>query len=76
MIPMLNYLLLVGIAIGLGLLIGKGTHLMKITGVVGYILTGVLLGPEVLGIVQLTPNEVETITNVALVLSPLSSVVS
>jgi Kef-type K+ transport system membrane component KefB len=66
MIPMLNYLLLVGIAIGLGLLIGKGTHLMKITGVVGYILTGVLLGPEVLGIVQLTPNEVETITNVAL----------
>ena len=36
---MLNYLLLIGIAIGLGLLIGKGTYLLKITGVIGYIIT-------------------------------------
>jgi len=61
-----NYLLLGGIAIGLGFLVGKGTHFLKITGVVGYIITGVVIGPYVLGIIQLTPNEVETITNVAL----------
>ncbi|MGC9307527.1 MAG: cation:proton antiporter, partial [Thermoplasmatota archaeon] len=55
-----------GLAIGLGLLIGKGTHLMKITGVVGYILTGVLLGPDVLGILDFTATEIETATNFAL----------
>lgn len=63
---MLNYLLLAGLAIGLGLLIGKGTHLMKITGVVGYILTGVLLGPDVFGILDFTATEMETATNFAL----------
>ena len=63
---MFNYILLAGIAIGLGFLIGKGTHLMKITGIVGYIATGIVLGPEVLGIVQLSPIEIETMTNVAL----------
>jgi len=63
---MLNYLLLAGLAIGLGLLIGKGTHLMKITGVVGYILTGIILGPDVLGALELTSTEIETITNFAL----------
>ena len=66
MIFTFNYLLLGGIAIGLGFLVGKGTHFLKITGVVGYIITGVVIGPYVLGIIQLTPNEVETITNVAL----------
>ena len=64
---MINYLLLAGIAIGLGLLIGKGTHFLKITGIVGYILTGLIIGPEVLGIVNLTPVEIETMTNLALV---------
>jgi len=63
---MINYLLLAGIAIGLGFLIGKGTHLMKITGVVGYIITGIIIGPDVLGIIQLTPIEIETMTNLAL----------
>ena len=63
---MLNYLLLAGIIIGLGLLIGKGTHFLKVTGVVGYIITGVIIGPDVLGILQLSSNEVETITNIAL----------
>ena len=66
MIFTFNYLLLGGIAIGLGFLVGKGTHFLKVTGVVGYIITGVVIGPYVLGIIQLTPNEVETITNVAL----------
>ena len=63
---MLNYILLVGIAIGLGFLIGKGTHLMKITGIVGYIAAGIILGPDVLGIVHLNSVEIETMTNVAL----------
>ena len=63
---MFNYLLLAGIAIGLGFLIGKGTHLMKITGVVGYIATGIILGPDVLGVVHLSSVEIETMTNVAL----------
>jgi len=63
---MINYLLLAGIAIGLGLLIGKGTHFLKITGVVGYIITGIIIGPEILGIVELTPVEIETMTNLAL----------
>jgi len=63
---LLNYLLLAGIAIGFGLLIGKGTHLMKITGIVGYITAGILIGPEVLGIINLSSVEIETMTNVAL----------
>ena len=63
---MLNYLLLAGIAIGLGLLIGKGTYLLKITGVIGYIITGIVIGPDVLNLIQLTPIESETITNFAL----------
>jgi len=61
-----NYILLAGIAIGLGFLIGKGTHLMKITGVVGYIATGIILGPDVLGVIHLSSVEIETMTNVAL----------
>ncbi|RLF57034.1 MAG: cation:proton antiporter [Thermoplasmata archaeon] len=63
---MINYLLLIGIAIGLGFLIGKGTHFLKITGVVGYIITGIIIGPDVLGIIQLTTVEIETMTNLAL----------
>lgn len=62
----MNYLLLGGMAIGLALLVGKGTHRLRITGVVGYILTGVLLGPDVLGILELTSTEIETVTNFAL----------
>ena len=63
---MINFLLLIGIAIGLGLLIGKGTYLLKITGVIGYIITGIIIGPDVLNWVHLTTIESETITNFAL----------
>lgn len=63
---MFNYLLLAGIALGLGLLIGKGTYLLKITGVIGYILTGIILGPDVLNIIHLSPLESETIADFAL----------
>jgi Kef-type K+ transport system membrane component KefB len=61
-----NYLLLAGIAIGLGFLIGKGTHFLKVTGVVGYIATGIILGPDVLGVIHLSSVEIETMTNIAL----------
>jgi Kef-type K+ transport system membrane component KefB len=61
-----NIILLLGLALGLGFLIGKGTHLMKITGIVGYIITGVLIGPQVLGLVQTYQLETELVTNFAL----------
>jgi Kef-type K+ transport system membrane component KefB len=63
---MFNYLLLAGIAIALGLIIGKGTYLLKITGVIGYIITGIIIGPDVLNIVHLSPMESETVANFAL----------
>src|SRR6056297_1088930 len=63
---MFNYLLLAGIALALGLLIGKGTYLLKITGVIGYIIAGIIIGPDVLNIVQLSAVESETITNFSL----------
>jgi Kef-type K+ transport system membrane component KefB len=63
---MFNYLLLAGIALALGLLIGKGTYLLKITGVIGYIITGIIIGPDVLNILHLTAIESETITNFSL----------
>ena len=63
---MLNYLLIGGLIIGFGFLVGKGTHLLRITGVIGYILTGILLGPDVLNLVNLSNTEIETITNIAL----------
>ncbi len=61
-----NIILLLGLALGLGFLVGKGTHLMKITGIVGYIITGVLIGPHVLGLVQTYQLETELVTNFAL----------
>lgn len=63
---MLNYLLIAGIAISLGFLLGKGTHRLKVTGIVGYLLTGVIIGPSVLGIVNLSNIEITVITNFAL----------
>ena len=63
---MFNYLLLAGIALFLGLLIGKGTYLLKITGVIGYIFAGIIIGPDVLNIVHLSSIESETIANFSL----------
>ena len=54
--------LMAGIALALALLIGKATHWIKVTGVVGYLLTGFLLGPEVLQLVKFTRLEIEMIT--------------
>jgi Kef-type K+ transport system membrane component KefB len=63
---MFNYLLLAGIALFLGLLIGKGTYLLKITGVIGYIIAGIIIGPDVLNIVNLSSVESEIIANFSL----------
>ena len=63
---MLNYLLIAGIAISLGFLLGKGTHSLKVTGIVGYLLTGVLIGPSAFGIIDLSSTEITIITNFAL----------
>ena len=54
--------LMVGIALVLALLVGKATHWIKVTGVVGYLLTGFVLGPEVLQLVEFTQFEIEMIT--------------
>ncbi len=59
-------MLLAGVAIGLGFLIGKGTHALKITGIVGYLITGIIIGPSVLGVVDLSSNEISIITNFSL----------
>jgi len=49
---MINILLLIGILMALGYALGRCTHALKITGVVGYIIAGAVLGP-VLGIVDM-----------------------
>lgn len=63
---MWNYLLLAGIAISLGFLIGRGTYRLKVTGIVGYIVTGILIGPSILNIINLSTKEISLITNFAL----------
>ncbi|MFQ6129212.1 MAG: cation:proton antiporter [Candidatus Hadarchaeaceae archaeon] len=49
---MINILLLVGVILALGYIVGRGTHALKITGVVGYIIVGVILGSSIFGIVN------------------------
>ena len=40
----INGLLFIGIAVALGFLLGKTTHWVKLTAIVGYIIAGILLG--------------------------------
>jgi len=61
-----NLFLLGGIALALALLVGKTTHWLKVTGVVGYIITGVVLGPDILHWVTPSQGEIELITWFAL----------
>lgn len=61
-----NYFLIGGLILLLALLVGKMTHRMKITGVVGYLISGVILGPQVLGLVDLSNAEMELVTWFAL----------
>ncbi len=61
-----NFFLMGGLALILALFVGKTTHWMKITGVVGYLVTGVVLGPQILGFIELSSSETELITWFAL----------
>ncbi len=58
-------LLFIGSAVALGFLLGKATHWVKLTAIVGYIVAGILLGP-VLGIVHLTGEMSGFIVNLTL----------
>jgi len=44
---MLNILLLVGIILAIGYVVGRVTHALRLTGVVGYIIVGIILGPVI-----------------------------
>jgi Kef-type K+ transport system membrane component KefB len=46
----LNLILYLGIALVIGFLLGKATHWLKLTAIIGYIFAGIILGP-VLGLV-------------------------
>ena len=46
----MNLILFVGIILTLGCFVGRITHALKITGVVGYLMAGIILGPSVFGI--------------------------
>jgi len=58
----MNFFIIGGLLLIVAFLIGKLTHWLKITAVVGYLLTGIVLGPEVIGVVDFTPHQIETIT--------------
>lgn len=58
-------LLFLGVAIAFGFLLGKASHLVKLTAIVGYIVVGILLGP-VLGMVELNEHLSEIIINLTL----------
>ncbi len=57
---MINLILIFGIALALGFIIGKATHWIKLTAIVGYIVAGIILGP-VLGLIN--PAEISNAIN-------------
>jgi Kef-type K+ transport system membrane component KefB len=46
----LNLILYLGVALVIGFLLGKATHWLKLTAIIGYIVAGIILGP-VLGLI-------------------------
>ena len=62
---MINNLLFLGIALTLGFLIGKITHNLKITAIVGFIVTGILLGP-VIGVIDLGHKAIDLVEGITL----------
>ena len=60
-----NVILFIGIALTLGFVIGKITHHLRLTAIVGYIIAGILLGPA-FHIVELGYSEVNIIVNFTL----------
>lgn len=63
---MIDYLLAIGLILTFGYLLGKLTHTLKITGIVGYIIIGIIIGPFCLNIVQLSSEAVHLIINFSL----------
>lgn len=55
-------LLVLGIVLAAGFLVGRFTHVLGITAVIGYILTGILLGPDGIGVIELTDEAVTLVT--------------
>ena len=54
---MINLILIFGIALALGFIIGKATHWIKLTAIIGYIVAGIILGPG-LGLIK--PAEISS----------------
>ena len=67
MIP-LNLLIYIGVAIILGFIIGRATHWLKLTAIVGYIIAGIILGPVMGLIMEDTLNSftINTIVDITL----------
>jgi Kef-type K+ transport system membrane component KefB len=60
-----NVILLIGIALTLGFVIGKITHHLRLTAIVGYIVVGILLGPA-FHVVELSSYETNLIVSFTL----------
>lgn len=60
-----NVILLIGIALTLGFVIGKITHQLRLTAIVGYIVVGILLGPA-FHVVELSSYETNIIVSFTL----------
>ncbi len=60
-----NVILLIGIALTLGFVIGKITHQLRLTSIVGYIVVGILLGPA-FHVVDLSSYETNLIVSFTL----------
>ena len=60
-----NVILLIGIALALGFVIGKITHHLRLTAIVGYIVVGILLGPA-FHVVELSSYETNLIVSFTL----------
>ena len=64
---MQNVILLAGIILGLGFIFGKITDHFKLTAVVGYIITGIILGP-VFHLIKISPATTEIVVSFVLAL--------
>jgi len=60
-----NVILVIGIALTLGFVIGKITHHLRLTAIVGYIVVGILLGPT-FHVVELSSYETNLIVSFTL----------
>ncbi len=61
---MLNVFLLIGLILALGFAIGRVTHHIKITGIVGYIIAGVILGPAIIDVPHVVGIEGEAFSTI------------